>query len=107
MITAGELKVGLVGASPEGPLNGAEGKPVIPAVLAEAKRLREKDKVDVVVVLAAVPYVDPRGGWPSRARAWTSWSSPTRAGPRASPPRTVWPPCSRRESGDASSPAWS
>jgi 2',3'-cyclic-nucleotide 2'-phosphodiesterase (5'-nucleotidase family) len=29
---------------------------MLPAVLAEAKRLREKEKVDVVVVLAAVPY---------------------------------------------------
>ncbi|KFE72329.1 5'-nucleotidase [Hyalangium minutum] len=56
VLTAGELKLGVVGASPEGVLPGAEGKPVIPAVLAEAKRLREKDKVDVVVVLAAVPY---------------------------------------------------
>jgi len=56
VLTAGALKVGVVGASPEGVMPESEGKPVIPAVLAEAKRLREKDKVDVVVVLAAVPY---------------------------------------------------
>jgi 2',3'-cyclic-nucleotide 2'-phosphodiesterase (5'-nucleotidase family) len=56
VLTAGELKLGVVGASPEGLLNGAEGKPVLSAVLAEAKRLREKDKVDVVLVLAAVPW---------------------------------------------------
>jgi 2',3'-cyclic-nucleotide 2'-phosphodiesterase (5'-nucleotidase family) len=56
VLTAGELKVGVVGASPEGTLPESQGKPVIPAVLAEARRLREKEKVDVVVVLAAVPY---------------------------------------------------
>ena len=56
VLTAGTLKVGVVGASPEGPLPESEGKPVVPAVLAEAKRLREKEKVDVVLVLAAVPY---------------------------------------------------
>ncbi len=56
VLTVGELKVGLVGASPEGTLPGAEGKPVAPAVFAEAKRLRNQDKVDLVIVLAAVPY---------------------------------------------------
>jgi 2',3'-cyclic-nucleotide 2'-phosphodiesterase (5'-nucleotidase family) len=56
MLTAGTLKVGVIGVSPEGALPGGEGKPAIPAVLAEARRLREKDKADVVVVLAAVPY---------------------------------------------------
>jgi 2',3'-cyclic-nucleotide 2'-phosphodiesterase (5'-nucleotidase family) len=56
VLTAGGLKVGVVGASPEGVLPGAQGQPVAPAVLAEAKRLREKEKVDVVVVLAAAPY---------------------------------------------------
>lgn len=56
VLTAGKLKVGVIGASPEGELQGAQGKPALPAVLAEAKRLREKDKVDVVVVLAALPY---------------------------------------------------
>ncbi len=56
VLTSGGLKVGVVGASPEGPLPGADGQPMAPAVLAEAKRLREKDKVDVVVVLAAAPY---------------------------------------------------
>jgi len=56
VLTAGALKVGVVGVSPEGALPESQGKPALHAVLAEAKRLREKDKVDVVVVLAAVPY---------------------------------------------------
>lgn len=56
VLTAAGLKVGVVGASPEGMLPESKGQPVIPAVLAEAKRLREKEKVDMVVVLAAVPY---------------------------------------------------
>ncbi len=56
VVTAGGLKVGVVGASPEGMLPESQGQPVIPAVVAEAKRLREKEKVDVVVALAAVPY---------------------------------------------------
>jgi 2',3'-cyclic-nucleotide 2'-phosphodiesterase (5'-nucleotidase family) len=56
VIPAGALKVGVVGVSPEGALPESQGQPALPAVLAEARRLREKDKVDVVVVLAAVPY---------------------------------------------------
>lgn len=56
VVTAGGLKVGVVGASPEGVLPESQGQPVIPAVVAEAKRLRQKEKVDVVVALAAVPY---------------------------------------------------
>ncbi|WP_141323671.1 5'-nucleotidase [Myxococcus sp. AB025B] len=72
MVTqVGGLKVGLVGASPATtqpepmePL--AQGKaasvqrqglPVLPAVTAEVKRLREQ-KVDLVILLAAVPYND-------------------------------------------------
>jgi 2',3'-cyclic-nucleotide 2'-phosphodiesterase (5'-nucleotidase family) len=61
VVTAGGVKFGLVGLSPEVPVGGqtgAVGKPPVPAALAEARRLREKEKVDVVVVLAAVPYVD-------------------------------------------------
>lgn len=54
--TAGGLKLGLIGASPEGALPDSQGQPVAPAVLAEAKRLRATEKVDVVVLLAAVPY---------------------------------------------------
>ncbi|WP_224243794.1 bifunctional UDP-sugar hydrolase/5'-nucleotidase [Hyalangium gracile] len=54
--TVGGLKIGVVGASPEGTLPESKGLPVGPAVLAEARRLREKEKVDVVVLLAAVPY---------------------------------------------------
>ena len=56
VVTAGGLKIGVVGASPEGVLPESVGRPVIPAVVAEAKRLREKEKVEVVVALAAVPY---------------------------------------------------
>jgi 2',3'-cyclic-nucleotide 2'-phosphodiesterase (5'-nucleotidase family) len=55
VLTAGELKVGLVGVSPEGVLPETTGQPALAAVVAEAKRLRQKDKVDLVVVLAAVP----------------------------------------------------
>ncbi len=61
VVTEGGVKFGLVGVSPEGPVGGqagAVGKPPIPAALAEARRLREKEKVDVVVVLAAVPYLE-------------------------------------------------
>ncbi|WP_224366196.1 5'-nucleotidase [Hyalangium versicolor] len=54
--TVAGLKFGIVGASPEGALPDCQGQPAAPAVLAEAKRLREKEKVDVVVVLAAMPY---------------------------------------------------
>lgn len=69
--TAGGLKVGIVGVSPasadpkgaaaEGSAvlpAGVQGQPVQPAVAAEVKRLREKEQVDLVVVLAAVPYVE-------------------------------------------------
>ncbi|MFY1832089.1 5'-nucleotidase [Myxococcus fulvus] len=70
MVTqVGGLKVGLVGASPattrpEPMEPSAQGKaasvqrqglPVLPAVTAEVKRLREQ-KVDLVILLAAVPY---------------------------------------------------
>lgn len=56
VLSAGGLKVGVIGASPEGTVSDLTGQPMVPAVLAEAKRLREKDKADVVVVLAAAPY---------------------------------------------------
>lgn len=65
----GGVKVGVVGASPATPglepagpaVKGKpqpmlKGLPVEPAVAAEVKRLRAQEKVDVVVVLAAVPY---------------------------------------------------
>ncbi|WP_163998764.1 5'-nucleotidase [Pyxidicoccus caerfyrddinensis] len=67
----GGVKVGVVGVSPAttGPEPAApsvkgkptpmlKGLPVEPAVAAEVKRLRAQEKVDVVVVLAAVPYDD-------------------------------------------------
>ncbi len=60
--TVGELKVGLVGASPMGAFDAAgagpvvTGEPPVKAALAEAKRLRPT--VDLVVVLAAVPFAD-------------------------------------------------
>jgi 2',3'-cyclic-nucleotide 2'-phosphodiesterase (5'-nucleotidase family) len=55
VVTVGGVKFGLVGLSPEvavGGQTGAVGKPPVPAALAEARRLREKEKVDVVVVLS-------------------------------------------------------
>lgn len=56
--TVGGVKVGLIGLSPPGAVKGAEVRPALPAAQAEARRLREKEKVDVVLVLAAIPYVD-------------------------------------------------
>jgi 2',3'-cyclic-nucleotide 2'-phosphodiesterase (5'-nucleotidase family) len=59
VVEAGGLKVGVVGISPEGALAGEpalKGRPPRDAALAEARKLRQARKVDVVVVLAAVPY---------------------------------------------------
>ncbi|WP_181790753.1 5'-nucleotidase [Myxococcus llanfairpwllgwyngyllgogerychwyrndrobwllllantysiliogogogochensis] len=70
VVDVGGLKVGVVGASPattqpepmeplaQGKAAGVmrQGLPVAPAVAAEAKRLRQKERVDLVVLLAAVPY---------------------------------------------------
>ncbi|MFL5344472.1 MAG: 5'-nucleotidase [Hyalangium sp.] len=59
VVAAGGLKVGVVGVSPEGTLAGEpglKGRPPKEAALAEARKLRQSGKVDVVVVLAAVPY---------------------------------------------------
>ncbi len=59
VVEAGGLKVGVVGVSPEGTLAGEpglKGRAPIDAALAEARKLRQGRKVDVVVVLAAVPY---------------------------------------------------
>jgi 2',3'-cyclic-nucleotide 2'-phosphodiesterase (5'-nucleotidase family) len=59
VVEAGGLKVGVVGVSPEGAIPGEpslKGRPPIEAALAEARRLRQAKKPDVVVVLAAVPY---------------------------------------------------
>jgi len=61
VVTVGGVKFGLVGLSPEGPVatqKGVVGQPPVPAALAESRRLREKEKVDVVVVLAALPYLE-------------------------------------------------
>jgi 2',3'-cyclic-nucleotide 2'-phosphodiesterase (5'-nucleotidase family) len=61
VVTVGGVKFGLVGISPEGQFanaKGVVGKPPVPAAIAEARRLRQKEKVDVVVVLAAVPYLE-------------------------------------------------
>lgn len=68
----GGLKVGVVGLSPAtpGPVpmepqakgRGAgvtmQGLPLQPAAAAEVKRLREQSKVDIVLLLAAVPWVE-------------------------------------------------
>lgn len=59
VVTVGGVKFGLVGVSPEGPVatqKGVVGKPPLPAAMAESRRLRAREKVDVVVVLAALPY---------------------------------------------------
>lgn len=59
VVEAGGLKVGVVGVSPEGKPAGEPrltGRPPVAAALAEARKLRERQQVDVVVVLAAVPY---------------------------------------------------
>jgi 2',3'-cyclic-nucleotide 2'-phosphodiesterase (5'-nucleotidase family) len=61
VVTVGGVKFGLVGLSPEGPVatqQGVVGKPSVPAAIAESRRLRTQEKVDVVVVLAAVPYLE-------------------------------------------------
>ncbi len=60
--TVAGVKVGVLGVSPETPGPQAKGSPeprglpVEAAVAAEAKRLRQQEKADIVVVLAAVPY---------------------------------------------------
>lgn len=59
VVEAGGLKVGVVGLSPEGTPAGEptlKGRPPRDAALAEARKLRQTRKVDVVVVLAAVTY---------------------------------------------------
>lgn len=62
--TVGGLKVGILGVSPasaDGAVvlpTGVRGLPVGPAVTAEVKRLRQKEQVQLVVLLAAVPYVE-------------------------------------------------
>ncbi len=59
VLTAGGVKFGVIGLSPEGPVagqGGMVGQPLTAAALTEAKRLRQQEKVDVVVVLAAAPY---------------------------------------------------
>jgi 2',3'-cyclic-nucleotide 2'-phosphodiesterase (5'-nucleotidase family) len=61
VVTVGGVKFGVVGVSPAGPVptaKGVEGGPPLPAALAESRRLREKEKVDVVVVLAALPLAE-------------------------------------------------
>ncbi|MCP3099934.1 5'-nucleotidase [Myxococcus sp. K15C18031901] len=68
----GGLKVGVVGVSPATPEplpmepqatgkaagSTMRGLPLQPAIAAEVKRLREQSKVDLVLLLAAAPYVD-------------------------------------------------
>jgi 2',3'-cyclic-nucleotide 2'-phosphodiesterase (5'-nucleotidase family) len=51
VVTVGKLKIGLIGVSP-----ASTGLPVVPAVQAQVKKL--KGKVDLLIVLAAVPYAD-------------------------------------------------
>lgn len=59
VIQVGGVKVALIGVTRPGPVQGSPGVkagPVVPSVVEEAKRLR--GKVELVVVLAAVPYAD-------------------------------------------------
>ncbi|WP_245591704.1 5'-nucleotidase [Cystobacter fuscus] len=61
VVTVGGVKFGVVGVSPSGPVStakGVKGLPPAKAALSEARRLREKEKVDVVVVLAALPQAE-------------------------------------------------
>jgi 2',3'-cyclic-nucleotide 2'-phosphodiesterase (5'-nucleotidase family) len=58
VVTVGGVKFGVVGVSPSGPVStakGVKGLPPTKAALSEARRLREQEKVDVVVLLAALP----------------------------------------------------
>jgi 2',3'-cyclic-nucleotide 2'-phosphodiesterase (5'-nucleotidase family) len=59
VVEAAGKKIALIGVSPEGPVDldtSTTGKPMAPAVLAEARKLRKSS--DLVIVLAAVPYSD-------------------------------------------------
>ena len=58
VLEAGGKKVGVIGVSPAGVLahGAAKGLPIAASVAQEARRLRKK--VDLIVVLAAVPYPD-------------------------------------------------
>ncbi|XXF80270.1 5'-nucleotidase [Myxococcaceae bacterium GXIMD 01537] len=58
VVTEGGVKFGVIGVSPEVPLADAVARPPMPAALAEARRLREQEQVDVVVVLAALPHLE-------------------------------------------------
>lgn len=61
VVESGGLKIGVVGISPEGTSAGEptlKGRPPREAAIAEARKLREARKVDVVVVLAAVTYTE-------------------------------------------------
>jgi 2',3'-cyclic-nucleotide 2'-phosphodiesterase (5'-nucleotidase family) len=49
-------KIAVIGASPAAQFEGAKGAPIAVSVIAEAKKVRPKS--DIVVVLAAVPYAD-------------------------------------------------
>ncbi len=59
VVTVAGLKIGLIGVSPLGAFPGpgvVTGEPPVAAAVAEAKKLRPK--VDLVFVLAAVPFAD-------------------------------------------------
>lgn len=56
VVKVGGTAFGVLGLSPEGEVQpGVVGQPPGAVALAEARRLRQKEKVDVVVVLAAMP----------------------------------------------------
>lgn len=56
VVEAAGKKIAAIGASPAGAFQDAHGAPIAAAVVAEAKRVRPK--VDLVMVLAAIPYAD-------------------------------------------------
>jgi 2',3'-cyclic-nucleotide 2'-phosphodiesterase (5'-nucleotidase family) len=56
VVEAAGKKIGMIGASPAGAFDGANGGPIAAAVLAETRKVRPK--VDMVMVLAAIPYAD-------------------------------------------------
>lgn len=58
VVTVGGVKFGIIGLSPPDEVPGVRVQPALPAAAAEAKHLRTKEKVDVVVVLAAIPYTE-------------------------------------------------
>lgn len=56
VMEAAGKRIAVIGASPAGTFDGGKGGPIAAAVVAEAKKVRPK--ADLVLVLAAIPYAD-------------------------------------------------